>query len=363
MSNQHPNASAADTGRRQYREYVIRRVAQALLVIALVYTLVFFTLFVLPGDPIENKLTSPLNPLPPSAGEALRAYYHFDLSPIEQFTLTVGRLLHGDLGYSLVSGRAVSDLVAQGFSDTIVLAGVAFVMTIVLSLAIALTAVYGPVKAIRSIAASAPIASISAPSFLIGFVLLAIFSFQLGWVSSVRDQGFVSYVLPALTLALAVNGPLTQVLIQGLRKAADEPFVTVLRAKGTSEVRIALGHVLKNGAIPSITMLALVVGELLAGAVVVEAVFTRTGLGFITFESVRDQDTPVILAVVILISSIYVGINLVTDLVYPVLDPRIVRPGHGRSRRSRLARPAVATAAATGTAVPDGIPTKASVDA
>ena len=208
-----------------------------------------------------------------------------------------------------------------------------------IALATALVAVYAPWKAVRSFASALPIASISAPSFLIGFVLLAVFSFQLGWVSSVRDEGFVSYVLPALTLALAVNGPLSQVLIQGLRKAADEPFVTVLRAKGRSESRIALGHVLKNGAIPSITMLALIVGELLAGAVIVEAVFTRTGLGFITFESVRDQDTPVVLAVVILISAIYVGINLITDLLYPILDPRIVTPGRvtAQSRRRSAA--------------------------
>ncbi|MEX0159363.1 MULTISPECIES: ABC transporter permease [unclassified Microbacterium] len=323
----------------QYRTYVVRRIAQALLVIALVYTLVFFALFVLPGDPIENKLISPLNPLPPSAAEALRAYYHFDLSPVEQFFLAVSRLFQGDLGFSLVSNRPVSELVAQGLSDTIVLAAIAFVFTIVIALATALVAVYAPWKAVRSFASALPIASISAPSFLIGFVLLAVFSFQLGWVSSVRDEGFVSYVLPALTLALAVNGPLSQVLIQGLRKAADEPFVTVLRAKGRSESRIALGHVLKNGAIPSITMLALIVGELLAGAVIVEAVFTRTGLGFITFESVRDQDTPVVLAVVILISAIYVGINLITDLLYPILDPRIVTSGRvtAQSRRRSAA--------------------------
>lgn len=239
----------------QYRTYVVRRIAQALLVIALVYTLVFFALFVLPGDPIENKLISPLNPLPPSATEALRAYYDFDLSPVEQFFLAVSRLFQGDLGFSLVSNRPVSELVAQGLSDTIVLAAIAFVFTIVIALATALVAVYAPWKAVRSFASALPIASISAPSFLIGFVLLAVFSFQLGWVSSVRDEGFVSYVLPALTLALAVNGPLSQVLIQGLRKAADEPFVTVLRAKGRSESRIALGHVLKNGAIPSLSLI------------------------------------------------------------------------------------------------------------
>lgn len=309
------------------RTYVARRIAQAALVVALVYTIVFFTLFVLPGDPIENKLTSPLNPLPPASAEALLAYYQLDKSAIEQFAITVGRLFTGDLGYSLVSGRPVGELIAQGVSDTIVLAAMAFVFTIALSLTIALTAVFAPWAGARNAAASLPIISISTPSFLIGFLLLTIFSFQLGWVSSIRDQGLVSYILPAVTLAIAVNGVLSEVLIQGLRKARSEPFVTVLRAKGTSEGAIAIRHILKNGAVPAITVLALVVGELLAGAVVVETVFSRRGLGFVTYESVRDQDTPVILIVVILVSTVYVVINLITDLLYPTLDPRILRHG------------------------------------
>ena len=318
------------------RSYVVRRVGQAVVVIALVYTIVFFTLFVLPGDPIENKLTSPLNPLPPTAAEALLAYYDLDRTPIEQFVITVGRLLTGDLGFSLVSGRPVGELLAQGVSDTIVLAAVGFLFTVLLSLAIALTAVFAPWGWLRTAAASLPVLSISAPSFLVGFVLLSVFSFQLGWVSSIRDQGFVSYLLPAATLAIAVNGALSQVLVRGLTKARDEAFVTVLRAKGTAEHAIALRHVLRNGAVPAVTMLALVVGELLAGAVVVETVFSRRGLGFVTYESVRDQDTPVILAVVLLVSTLYVVINLATDLLYPHLDPRIVR--RDRPRRARPAR-------------------------
>jgi peptide/nickel transport system permease protein len=328
------------------RGYVARRIGQALIVIALVYTIVFFTLFVLPGDPIENKLTSPLNPLPPSAANALLAYYDLDRTPIEQFVITIGRLLTGDLGYSLVSGRPVGELLAQGVSDTIVLAAVGFLFTVVLSLTIALTAVFAPWAWLRTAAASLPILSISAPSFLVGFVLLSIFSFQLGWVSSIRDQGFVSYLLPAATLAIAVNGALSHVLVRGLTRARDEAFVTVLRAKGTGEAAIALRHVLRNGAVPAVTMLALVVGELLAGAVVVETVFSRRGLGFVTYESVRDQDTPVILAVVLLVSSLYVVINLATDLLYPRLDPRIVRRTRarpGRVDRSQLRR-AVTTA-------------------
>ncbi|MET0932348.1 MAG: ABC transporter permease [Mycetocola sp.] len=309
------------------RTYVARRIAQAALVVALVYTIVFFTLFVLPGDPIENKLTSPLNPLPPSAADALLAYYQLDKLPFEQFGITVGRLFTGDLGYSLVSGRPVTELIAQGVSDTIVLAAMAFVFTIALSLAIALTTVFAPWAWVRNVAGSLPIISISTPSFLIGFILLTIFSFQLGWVSSIRDQGLVSYILPATTLAIAVNGVLSEVLIQGLRRARSEPFVTVLRAKGTTESAIAIRHILKNGAVPAITVVALVVGELLAGAVVVETVFSRRGLGFVTYESVRDQDTPVILIVVILVSTVYVVINLITDLLYPTLDPRILRHG------------------------------------
>lgn len=323
------------------RRYVIGRIAQALLVIALVYTTVFFTLFVLPGNPIETKLTSPLNPLPPSAADALLDYYNLQLPALEQFAITVGRLFTGDLGYSLVSGRPVAELLAQGLSDTIGLAGLALVFTLIISLSIAMTAVFAPWAPVRTFVRSLPIVSISAPSFLVGFLLLTVFSFELGWVSSVRDQGFVSYILPALTLAIAVNGMLTQVLVQGLAQAKDEPFVPVLRAKGTSEPVIAFGHVLKNGAIPSITMLALIVGELFAGAVIVEAVFSRTGFGFLTSESVRDQDTPVILGVVLVVSGIYVGINLVTDLLYPKLDPRIVRRPT-RAASFRPAAPAIA---------------------
>lgn len=320
------------------RTYVVRRVGQALLVVALVYTIVFLTLFVLPGDPIENKLTSPQNPLPPSAAEALLRYYQLDLSPLQQFVTGLGRLLRGDLGFSLVSGKPVAELLVQGLSDTVVLAGLAFAFTVALSLTIALTAVFAPWGWLRSLAASVPVLSISAPSFLVGFVLLTVFSFQLGWVSSIRDQGLLSYVLPAVTLAIAVNGALSQVLIQGLTRARREPFVDVLRAKGVGEPRIALGHVLRNGAVPSVTILGLVVGELFAGAVVVETVFSRTGLGFVTFESVRDQDTPVILAVVLLVSTVYVVVNLVTDLLYPRLDPRIVRrAAGGRPRTPKVA--------------------------
>ena len=305
------------------RQFILQRIAQAVLVIALSYTLVFFTLFVLPGNPIENKLNNPQNPLPESAAAPLLAYYGMDRSPVEQFFLSVQRLFQGDLGFSIISGRPVSELIAQGAASTLSLSLTALIFTLVIAMAVSLTAVFSPIKALRGFARALPLFFLSTPSFLVGFLLLLVFSFQLGWVSSIRDQGFLSVVLPALTLAIGVNAPITQVLITGMSKASVEPFVTVLRAKGVSPRAIVLQHIVKNGSIPAITLLALTAGDLIASAVVVETVFNRTGLGYVTQQAVRDQDTPVILAVVMIVSAAFVLLNLLTDLIYPLIDPRI----------------------------------------
>ncbi len=319
--------------------YVLRRVGQALAVMLIVYALTFFALFVLPGDPIENKIDNPVNPLPQSTADGLRSYYNVDKPAVVQFLLYLGRLLQGDLGYSLTNGKSVSSLIAQALGQTLTLAGLALLFTVVIAFGIALLATFAPWKGLREAARAVPVLSISTPSFLLGYVLILVFSFQLGWVSSITDQGFVSLILPALTLAFASSGALSQVLIQGLSNAKAQPFVTVMTAKGVSPGGIVFRHVLKNGAIPSITLLALIVGDLLAGSVIVETVFNRTGLGYFTYTSVRDQDTPTIEAIVLIVSAVYLGINLVTDLAYTVLDPRIAqRPGERRPSRRAEAR-------------------------
>jgi peptide/nickel transport system permease protein len=315
--------------------YVLRRVGQSVVVIAIVYALTFVALFVLPGDPIDNKINNPVNPLPQSTADGLRAYYNTDKPVVVQFFLSVVRLLRGDLGYSLTNGKSVADLIGQALGQTLPLAALALLFTVVLSLGIALAATLAPWKPVRDAARAVPVLSISAPSFLVGYVLIVVFSFQLGWVSSITDQGFVSLILPAITLAFASSGALSQVLIQGLGDAAAQPFVTVLTAKGVSQGGIVFRHVLKNGAIPSITLLALIVGDVLAGSVIVETVFNRTGLGYFTYTSVRDQDTPTIEAIVLIVSAVYLSINLITDLVYPALDPRI---GQGVAGRPGAAR-------------------------
>lgn len=311
---------------------VLRRLGQSALVVALTYVLVYAVLFLLPGDPIRSRIDNPQNPIPEDQAEAIINYYRLDLPPLEQFGLSVSRLLQGDLGYSLTNGRRVSDLVAQGFGETAALAGLALLVSAALALLIALGAVFAPWSRLRGLFRALPAVALATPGFLIGLVLLQVFAYQLGWFSSIRNEGAKSLILPAVTLGIGAAAPIAQVLIQGLESAWREPFVTVLRAGGFPRRSIIGRHVLKNGAIPAVTLLGLTVGELLAGSVIAETIFSRTGLGFVTEQAVRAQDGPTVLAVVMVVSVVFTLVNLATDLVYPLIDPRIGGPRSVRIR-------------------------------
>ncbi|QEO16196.1 ABC transporter permease [Agromyces intestinalis] len=313
---------------------MLRRLAQSVFVVAATYVLVYFVLFLLPGDPIQSRIDNPLNPIPEDQAQAILAYYHLDAPALEQFRLAVVRAVQGDFGYSLTSGRPVADLMAQGIGQTVTLASIALVFAVALALAVALAAVYAPLRSIRSFFRTLPVVMTSTPGFLVGLLLLQIFAYQLGWFSSIRDEGFKSLILPAVALAIGVNAPIAQVLIQGLDRSAKEPFVTVLRAGGVSERSIATRHVLKNASIPAITLIGLTVGELLAGSVIAETIFSRTGLGFMTEQAVRAQDGPMVLAVVMFVAIVFTLVNLATDLVYPLIDRRISLTNASAARSS-----------------------------
>lgn len=303
--------------------YIVRRTLQAFLVIVLTYVLVFVVLYVLPGDPIRSRIESPDNPLPHDDAQKLLAYYGLDKSLFEQFIVYTGRIFRGDFGYSLRTGLPVDEMIFGAVPSTLKLSLLAFVFSLVLSTAIALAAVFAPGQAVRSFFHALPGFFLSVPTFVTGLLLLLFFSFQLGWVSSIRDEGFRSLLLPALTLAIAVCAPIAQVLIQGLEKSSRAPFVATLRAQGNTMRRIIGGHILKNTAIPAVTLLGLTAAELLAGSVITEIIFNRRGIGWQTEQAVTFQDSPVVLFVTVLVGAIFTTINLATDLVYPFIDPRV----------------------------------------
>ncbi|WP_024800112.1 ABC transporter permease [Nocardia sp. BMG51109] len=311
--------------------YLWRRIGQAILVVALAYSAVFFVLNVLPGDPIEQQIANPENPISDEDAQALRAYYRLDQPAYVQFALSVERLASGDLGFSLNSGQPVARLLGAAFPSTLALASIAFVLAALIGFGIALAAVFAPWAPVRETARTLPPMLLSIPAFVSGLLVLQLVSFQLGWMSAVRDEGLRSAVYAAIPLALPVAAPIAQILTQGLSNAYGQPYVEVLRAKGLAPRRIVFGHVVRNGAIPTVTIVAITVGELLAGSVITETVFNRTGIGYLTEVAVRNKDTPIIQAVVISVSVTFVVINLLTDLVYPLIDPRIRRSAPART--------------------------------
>ncbi|MFW0785312.1 ABC transporter permease [Gordonia sp. CPCC 206044] len=312
----------------------VRRIGQSLLVIVLAYSAVFFILNILPGDPIETQISNPENPLTDDEADALRQYYRLDEPGYVQFAISIRRLFSGDLGYSLNTGQPVSGLLGHAIPSTLTLATVAFVLAALIGLVVALAAVFAPWPWLRGFARGIPPIFLSVPAFVTGLVALQLIAFRLGLVSAVIDQGFRSAFVAAIPLAIPVAAPIAQVLIQGLSNAAGQPYVEVLRAKGLSQRRIIGGHILRNGSIPTVTIVAITVGELLAGSVIIETVFNRTGIGHLTETAVRNQDTPIIQAVVISVSVTFVVVNLIVDLLYPVIDPRI----RTQARRAPLGR-------------------------
>ena len=179
---------------------------------------------------------------------------------------------------------------------------------------------------------SLPPLGVAVPSFWVGLLLLQQFSFHWTWFPAVGNEGWRSIVLPAVTLALPTGAQIAQLLAKSMQHTLHEPYIDTARSKGASRTRVHLRHALRNAALPALTMSGLLVGALLAGTVVTETVFSRTGLGRLTSASVAAQDIPVVQGLVLFGAAVFVVVNLVVDLLYPLLDPRI---GHAGSRRRR----------------------------
>ncbi|MEU1168597.1 ABC transporter permease, partial [Streptomyces sp. NPDC005921] len=185
-------------------------------------------------------------------------------------------------------------------------------------------ATYTSRRWLRQLLLSLPPLGVSVPTFWVGLLLVEAFSFRLRWFPAFGNDGLRGLVLPALTLALPTGALVAQVLAKSLLTALDQAYVETARAKGAGRWRVHLRHALRNASLPALTVVGLLVGQLIAGSVVVETVFSRDGLGRVTAAAVTAQDIPLVQGVVVFGALIFVATNLVVDLVYPLLDPRIV---------------------------------------
>ncbi|MEW2162111.1 ABC transporter permease [Streptomyces sp. NPDC007084] len=311
------------------RRYVLWRLAQAVGVLWAAYTLTFFLLDLLPGDPVAAMAGAGLNStqVTPERLAELRTQYGFDRPFAVRYAVSLGHALRGDLGNSVATGRPVSATLRDALPQTLQLAAAALPLAVLFGASIALAATATRSRLLRQSLLSLPAIGISLPSFWVGLMLVQLFSFRLRLFPAFGNDGPAGLVLPAVTLALPASVLVAQVLSKSLLAVLDEPYVQTARAKGAGRVRVQFRHALRNAALPALTVVGLLAGQLTANAVVVENVFSRNGLGRITTDAVTVQDIPVVQGVVVFGALVFVVVNLLVDLAYPLLDRRIVASG------------------------------------
>lgn len=306
--------------------YVVKRVLQAVLVLWAAYTVSFLILAILPGDPVSTLAGggSDSATIDPALIAKIKHEYGFDRPLILQYFTYLGNALHGDFGNSVATGRSVTEMIAEAVPATLALAIAALLLAVAFGGLLAFAATFTSQRWLRQFLMSLPPLGVSVPTFWIGLILVQLFSFKIHLFPAFGNNGLVGLVLPAITLAIPLGAQIAQVLTKSLLATLDQPYIETAKAKGAGRIRVHLRHALRNAAMPALTVLGVVAGQLMASAVVVETVFARTGLGRVTQAAVTAQDLPVVQGVVVFGALIVIAVNLVVDLIYPLLDPRIV---------------------------------------
>ncbi len=313
-------AGLAGFGRR-LAGALARRLAAALAVMLGAATTAFLALQLLPGDPVAIIL-GPSTMASPEVRAQIRDDLGLDEPVVLQYLHYLGRLLHGDLGYSYQLQQPVSALIGDQIMPTVQLALAAIVVAVALSV-LSAVATAGRHPALRAVASFWELLSVSTPPFWLGILLLTVLSFKIQVFPVAGASGFAALVLPAITLGLPVAGILGQVLREGLEAALEQPFVVTARARGLSRTAVRVRHALRHASIPLVTLSGWLAGTLLGGAVLVEKVFARPGIGALTLQAVSSRDMPVVMSVVLLSALVFVAISTAVDLLYLFIDPRL----------------------------------------
>jgi peptide/nickel transport system permease protein len=316
--------------------YIAGRVVQAIVVLWAAFTLTFAILYLLPSNPMQLQLAAAgvqEDSLTEAQPAAMKHKFGLDQSIWAQYWHHLFGALHGDFGTSLSQGVPVSQLIGQRIGQTLLLSVLAAVVSLVAGSALAYIATFVRWNPLRIFLTRLPALGASFPQFFIALFLIQFFSFQLGVFPATGSQGASSLVMPVITISLLTSSVLAQVLIKSFDETLSQPYIVTARAKGLSRSAAHLKHAFRNAALPAMTILGVIVGLTVTSSIVVETVFTREGLGKLAQESVLSQDVPVVLAVVTIAAAIFVFVNLVVDLLYPLLDPRI---SHTRGTKVRL---------------------------
>ena len=300
--------------------YLAQRLLYMVPVVWIVVSAVFLLIHIVPGDPIQQMLGEG------AAGTDLAAARHaygLDVPLGQQYVHYWNRVLHGDFGKSIRYGQSVGSLVAQRYPYTLQLTLAALFVAIVLALPAGVRSAQRRNQWDDRLISVVSLFGLSFPNFALGPILILIFSIGLGWLP-VSAAGSVDHlVLPAITMGGALAAILTRMVRTSMLEELSQDYVRTARAKGLSENVVVYRHALRNALIPVITVLGLQFGALLAGAIVTETIFSWPGLGRLTIQAISNRDYYLVQGCILAISATYVVVNLLTDLVYSAVNPRI----------------------------------------
>jgi len=304
-------------------KYVVRRLLQMVLVLVGASIVLFLALFVVPGDPIATSQGEG-HQLDAASHAAIAARYHLDQPLPQQYVGYVGRLVKGDLGESYSYRRPVTTILKEKLGNTTRLALAAIVLEVVIGIVAGIIAAVFRYSFLDVLVTLSTTVAIGVPTFVIGLALQNIFALDLRWLPLQGQQaGAKSIILPAVTLA-AVNMALVARLMRGaMSEVLRADYIRTAYAKGLSKRVVILKHALRNSVIPVLTYIGIAFGGLLGGALITETVFNWNGIGLALVSAIQSQDNPVVLGVVTYGVGIFVLVNLIVDVSYAFLDPRI----------------------------------------
>ena len=300
--------------------YLLRRLVLTVPVLLGVATLVFALIHLVPGDPAQSMLGESASP---KDIEALRTSLGLDQPLVTQYRAFLGGVARGRLGTSFRFGTPVTEEIRKRLPDTALLAVSAMVVAIVVAIPLGIVAAVFRGRFLDHAAMTLALAGISMPSFWLGPLLAILFAVRLGWLPVSGSGTAAHLVLPAVTLGTALAAILARMTRSSVIEELRELYVMAARARGLSQARAVLRHAFRNSLIPVVTIIGLQFGAVLTGTIITETIFGWPGVGRLLIQAINTRDYPLVQGCILFISVTYVAMNLITDLTYGFLDPRI----------------------------------------
>ena len=301
-------------------KFIFNRALQAVPVVMGVLTISFMLMVVLPGDPVLSMIGERYDE---NTVELMRKKLNVDKPLIERMGIFMGDVLKGDLGHSFITGRSVTKEILDKFPNTLILAVAAMTVAVLIGISLGMVASLVPGSWIDKTIMVLALTGVSAPVFWTGLIFVLVFGVYLGWLPPTGYGGVEYLILPAFTLGLRSAAQITRLTRSAMMDTLSQDYIRTARSKELPWWKILLKHALPNSLIPVLTVIGTDFGSYLSGAVLTESIFGWPGLGRLTLEAILKRDLPIIQGTVLFMALMFICVNLIVDILYGIIDPRI----------------------------------------